>query len=496
MRVDAALLEKGVGAQGGLAVPFAGVRVMDMPQPQTTLSPEPTPGSSPRLVGEGDGGTANNEAAAGVCGSPTGAAASPFTDFAASLTPREPTGFQAALPSPLAQIMEQCPPRDMGMGNSGKRECRSVKFADDRRDDRDAGTPLLDDDPTRGGASHRRLSMMPTLRQEACGAVPSVEDGPHVGGARKQAMHKRRLQFEEPEVVAEPPPDLAIDEAVDGDIMVGNPVLASPHSLLEAFREFSGPPSEKIGAPLALAAAPAAASAPAAVPASVPPAIARSKKNKAGKENSPANCTCSRSRCLKLCGARPTPSGPCMAGPSRHHATHCALHPSPPRRPLLPPHALRINTSHHGRRCSYCVCFAAGKHCVDRCKCNECRNTGDHEEDVLQAQRAILDRNSQHAFAPKVKRLQQGGARGCTCKNSRCAKNYCECFQAGVACDPQRCKCQNCTNGKPAMLSMPDPHEAGGLLTERLLASPMKLLDPLDDAVQVAAVPLMGECHE
>lgn len=41
--------------------------------------------------------------------------------------------------------------------------------------------------------------------------------------------------------------------------------------------------------------------------------------------------------------------------------------------------------------------------------------------------------------------LPQGESRKCSCKKSRCLKLYCECFAAGVLCDPG-CKCSDCSN--------------------------------------------------
>ena len=37
---------------------------------------------------------------------------------------------------------------------------------------------------------------------------------------------------------------------------------------------------------------------------------------------------------------------------------------------------------------------------------------------------------------------------GCSCKNSKCSKKYCECFQAGRQCN-HHCKCNDCQNGHP-----------------------------------------------
>ena len=66
----------------------------------------------------------------------------------------------------------------------------------------------------------------------------------------------------------------------------------------------------------------------------------------------------------------------------------------------------------------------------------------------------MLKRNPR-AFNPKfakgspTKETVAGAkhVKGCNCKNSKCQRNYCECFAMGVACHP-KCRCENCENGK------------------------------------------------
>lgn len=78
-----------------------------------------------------------------------------------------------------------------------------------------------------------------------------------------------------------------------------------------------------------------------------------------------------------------------------------------------------------------------------------------------------------------ARRCAQEGAhtKGCNCKNSKCMKKYCECYQAGVSCS-ERCKCVDCSNGKPHVdegEGTPAPAPAGGVEREDD-CSPMELM--------------------
>lgn len=93
----------------------------------------------------------------------------------------------------------------------------------------------------------------------------------------------------------------------------------------------------------------------------------------------------------------------------------------------------------------YCDCFANEVVCSDSCKCKDCHNNQQNTRLIELSRKPILRRNPT-AFSKKIVHGTMH-AKGCKCKQSKCIKRYCECFQSGVACT-QYCSCINCENGK------------------------------------------------
>lgn len=91
----------------------------------------------------------------------------------------------------------------------------------------------------------------------------------------------------------------------------------------------------------------------------------------------------------------------------------------------------------------YCECFAAGGFCLPGCQCYNCLNTVVEAATVDATRAAILAKNPR-AFTDKV--VGDAHKKGCRCKRSKCLKKYCECYNAGVKCNPEICQCSGCHN--------------------------------------------------
>ncbi|KAK0406586.1 hypothetical protein QR680_018670 [Steinernema hermaphroditum] len=153
----------------------------------------------------------------------------------------------------------------------------------------------------------------------------------------------------------------------------------------------------------------------------------------------------------------------------------------------------------------YCECFAAGELCVGCC-CKDCQNTADFPLERSRAVNQILQRNP-NAFRPKIT-LENKGATdmerthrtGCHCKKSNCLKNYCECYEAGVACT-QRCKCKACNNTQAERVFRDDCRVKAspgliGLTATRFMmeaARSATMMELSDDESDVASFPAVAE---
>ena len=92
----------------------------------------------------------------------------------------------------------------------------------------------------------------------------------------------------------------------------------------------------------------------------------------------------------------------------------------------------------------YCECFSNGKYCEKICSCCNCKNTYQYENVRQEKYKNILSRNPKAIY--QINSTKKSWT--CTCKNSNCTKNYCDCFQNGKSCT-SKCRCVNCLNKIP-----------------------------------------------
>ena len=94
----------------------------------------------------------------------------------------------------------------------------------------------------------------------------------------------------------------------------------------------------------------------------------------------------------------------------------------------------------------YCLCFREGKFCNESCKCTNCFNLPEydhHRGKIIQQTKEIF----KHSFEEKIVMTKSGkkiNADGCRCKTN-CNSKYCDCFKNAVGCS-KICKCHECKN--------------------------------------------------
>ena len=120
------------------------------------------------------------------------------------------------------------------------------------------------------------------------------------------------------------------------------------------------------------------------------------------------------------------------------------------------------------------VCRCKNSKCLKRyCVCFErgdaCRDTCECVNCENTKDSAVA-KQQRRAAASRKRKVTEGG---CTCKKSRCLKRYCDCFRAGIKCVAE-CKCIDCQNGRPAGVDVVAPRAPPPLMTLPPSPHPLK----------------------
>lgn len=79
----------------------------------------------------------------------------------------------------------------------------------------------------------------------------------------------------------------------------------------------------------------------------------------------------------------------------------------------------------------YCWCFHNGRHCTKECKCEECKNLAEFQNDIESAKEHVEKKAVRTHHPMKDDLYNTKKVDTCNCKNSRCLKGYCECYIRG-----------------------------------------------------------------
>ena len=93
----------------------------------------------------------------------------------------------------------------------------------------------------------------------------------------------------------------------------------------------------------------------------------------------------------------------------------------------------------------YCDCIRNNGFCGSKCNCLDCANIKGNKARYKAIQELTF--KNPKVFNPIVTRPDNSKVhhKGCYCVKSECLKNYCVCYEYGVACG-SNCRCTNCKN--------------------------------------------------